>query len=335
MKVKKFQSAWWCPGAHTQSIFAHFFRPVPANLSLERKHLETPDGDFLKLDFLISQAPEKSPCVLLLHGLEGSSNARYIRSLLGKIQARGGRAVVMNFRGCSKPLEPNRLITTYHSGKTEDLDLVVNHLREKENMKTLFIVGYSIGGNITLKWLGEQGMAAQSKVQKAAAVSVPYNLARSAEMLDRGFNQQVYTRRLLTTLKAKILAKEKKFPSHVNAPIVQNCKTFKVFDREVTARLNGFRDEMDYWTKSSSQGFLEKIRVQTLLVNAEDDPFFPGTFLPRQIFSNSDYLKPLITAGGGHLGFVAGPWPWQQELWLEERIMEFLESPETSAPLPA
>ena len=230
-------------------------------------------------------------------------------------------------RGCSGA--PNRLKQTYHSGKTEDLGWVVQNFIEKEKREKIYLVGYSLGGNILLKWLGERGGGIPREIQKAAAISVPYDLPASVELMDSGFNRRIYTRRLLAGLKAKIRIKEKQFPAAIRYDRARRSTTFKEFDREVTAPLNGFRDEAAYWSKTSCKYFLESIAVPTLLIHAEDDPFFPGELLPVDLMRRSKCLKPLIVPRGGHLGFIAGRWPWKQERWLEKRITEFFLAEES------
>src|SRR3989338_1793073 len=219
--------------------------------------------------------------------------------------------------------QPNRLKETYHSGKTEDLEQVVENLIKNGKRKKIYLVGYSIGGNILLKWLGERASAIPSEIQRAAAVSVPYDLTASVELMDGGFNRHVYTRTLLASLKSKVRTKEKQFPATVRYDRIKRCTTFREFDREVTAPLNGFLDETDYWVKTSCKNFLKSITIPTLLIHAEDDPFFPGKLLPIDMIHCSKYLQPLVVPHGGHLGFISGRWPWRQEPWLERRVMEF------------
>ena len=314
--MQQFKPAWWCAGANAQTIMGALFRTRLCPL-LIRERIDTPDGDFLDLDFLEG----KGPTVVILHGLEGSSKAATVLSLLGEIKKCGGRACAVNMRMCSD--EPNRVLATYHSGKTEDLDCVIRYLKKKVKHKKLFLVGFSIGGNMVLKWLGEQGALAADIVEKAVAVSVPYDLTKTVERMDRGFNRAVYTRSLLKSLKAKLRVKKKLYPDVLGLERLKKCETFHVFDRVVTAPLNGFRDETDYWTQASSRPFLKGIRVPTLLVHAEDDPFFPGELLPYDEFRKSEYLHPLIVPAGGHLGFVTGA-PWKRGHWLEKTILDFL-----------
>jgi uncharacterized protein len=263
-----------------------------------------------------------SPVIVILHGLEGSSNAPYVRSALGEARKMGWRAVAMNFRSCSG--EPNRLKQSYHSGKTEDLDFVLKYLIENEKADQIYLVGFSVGGNIVLKWLGEQGDQNLEEIRKAVVVSVPFDLAKSAAVMDQGFNREVYTRSLLAGLKAKALLKEERFPGLIARDKVKHVKTFKLFDREVTAPINGFKNEKDYWFQSSSVHYLDQIRVPTLIIHAKDDPFFPDRLIPYEQIRKSPYLTPLIVDHGGHLGFVSGPWPWKQDMWLERTIVGYL-----------
>lgn len=321
---ESFEPAWWCRGQHLQTIAGAFFRPKP-RFVFQRKRFETPDGDFLDVDFLpADRLPQKNntPLVLILHGLEGSSQAPYVQTLLAALQKHGADAAAVNMRMCSG--EANRLKQTYHSGKTEDLDFLVRQCRKEFPGREIYLVGYSIGGNIVLKWLGEKGIAAQRQVLKAAAVSVPYDLAQSVAALDQGFNGAVYTRRLLGRLKKKMAAKQKIFPDAVAYERIKGCKTFKAFDELVTAPLNGFLDAEDYWEKSSCKPFLQNIKVPTLLIHAQDDPFFPGPLLPHEEIKKSMFLQTLFVPSGGHVGFIAGPWPWQQDPWLECSLVHFL-----------
>ena len=323
--MESFKPAWWCRSAHAQTLFGTLFRQKP-KLALRRKRLETPDGDFLDLDFLAapsSNGKNALPLVVMLHGLEGSSESPYVQSLMGEIKKRGWDSVAVNMRMCSGV--PNRLKQTYHSGKTEDLECVVDDLRQTEKREALYLVGFSIGGNIVLKWLGEKGSNVPREIKKAAAVSVPYDLTASVQLMDGGFNRSVYTRSLLASLKAKIRVKEKQFPGAIRYDLAKQCTTFTAFDREVTAPLNGFQSETDYWTKTSCKSFLKSVAIPTLLIHAEDDPFFPGAMLPMDAIQNSKHLELLMTQHGGHLGFIAGRWPWKQEPWFERTLLNFFQ----------
>jgi len=329
-----FQPAWWAPGAHCQTILGRFLR-MTRTLPFERTRLETADGDFLDLDIARPENGAQAPVVIILHGLEGSSEAPYVNSLAAAARDRGWIAAAVNFRGCSfdklksgkrfraRVPVPNLLAATYHSGKTEDLDLVLAHLRKTEGARPFFAAGFSLGGNILLKWLGEKSSGAGAFLERAAAVSVPYDLVESVKMMDRGFNREVYTRVLLSTLKKKALLKADQYPGLIDKARVKSCRTFREFDREVTARLNGFQDEVEYWTLSSSGRYLKEIRIPSLLVHAEDDPFFPGKYLPYEIIRESPHLNLCLSKRGGHVGFLSGRFPQMQEQWLEETVLDF------------
>ncbi len=315
-----FKPAWWCPGPHFQSIFAQFFRPVP-KLQFERRRIETPDGDFLDLDIL-NHSPGK-PWLVAIHGLEGSSQARYVQSLIGEAHRFGWNAVAANMRGCSGEL--NRKPYAYHAGKTEDFECIIQYLIREIHPSEIYPAGFSIGGNLILKWLGEHSSGVPKQVVKAAAVSVPYDLVKSTEILDRGLNRKIYTRGMLRTLKQKALHKERFFPGMIDREKVEKANTFMEFDELVTVKVNNLVNAVEYWKSASAVNFLEKIRVPTLLVHSEDDPFYPANLLPREKWRNSAFLNAVVTAGGGHLGFVSGAWPWRQELWLEQKIMAYFK----------
>lgn len=316
----QFKPAWWCRGSHLQTIYGGLFRANP-EIPLKRERFETPDGDFLNLSRL--DGSPNTPVIVVLHGLGSSSEAPYIHSLLSKIHQAGWRAVAINARGSGKEL--NRLKEIHHGGKTNDLDSIINYLIETKHEKLIYLVGYSLGGNIILKWLGEKEAALPKEVKKAVAVSVPYDLAKAAQNLDHGFNQKVYTRLLLRGLKKQALEKEKQFPGIIDVEKVKNADTFQIFDREVTARLNGFQDENDYWKQSSSLHFLERIKTPVLLIHAANDPFLPVKNLPLEIIKQSPNLKLLLTSDGGHLGFISGSIPFRPNDWLERVILEYFK----------
>jgi len=311
-----YRAPWWLRSAHLQTMFATLFRRRPS-LALRRERIELDDGDFLDLDW----GPRThGPVVLVLHGLEGSSDSPYASGMLEIAHARGWRGVVMHFRGCSG--EPNRLPRSYHSGDTRDLADVVSHLRASSDVPALAAVGYSMGGNVLLKWLGERG--ANAPLAAAVAVSVPYTLSLTADRLTRGLSR-IYQRRLIGDLRAKLRRKFSHRASPIDLERAHGSRNFWEFDDRVTAPLHGFTDVHDYYTRSSSRQYLRDIRVPTLMLHAEDDPFMTPEGLPSH-----DELSPSIalevSARGGHVGFVHGNLPWRPRYWLEERIPAFLES---------
>lgn len=310
MDPQRFRPAWWLPGPHLQTLWPYFVRRR-ARVALRWERLELRDGDFLDLAWT---AGDSGPIVLVLHGLEGCVYSRYALGLLQAVQRRGWRGVVMHFRGCSGT--PNRLARSYHSGETGDLDTVVARLRSREPDTPLAAVGYSLGGNVLLKWLGERGSAAG--VQAAAAVSVPFELAAAARHLESGWSR-LYQWALVRRMRRSVLHKFADRACPVELHGLGACRTFRAFDDRVTAPLHGFADAADYYRRCSSRAFLRAVQVPTLIVQARDDPFLPAAALPdtREV---SDTVRLEIQPRGGHVGFVAGNAPWRAQYWLETRI---------------
>ncbi|HEY7366486.1 MAG TPA: alpha/beta fold hydrolase [Methylomirabilota bacterium] len=279
------------------------------------------DGDFVDLDWL--EGRPGAPLVVVLHGLEGSIRSHYVVGLLREAAARGWRGVVLNFRSCSGEL--NRLPRFYHSGETSDLDAVIARLLEREPALRIGAIGVSLGGNVLLKWLGERELDAPKQVAGAAVISVPFDLAASARALDRGLSRAVYTKSFLRTMKRKVEAKAERFPGFVDVAAARRARTFAEYDRAVTAPLNGFADEVDYWMRASSGPYLPKIRRPTLLISAIDDPLVPAASLP-DVSGLPDGVIAEFVDRGGHVGFIEGRWPWRARSWAERRAMEFLET---------
>lgn len=287
-----------------------------------RERWETPDGDFVDVDWWEPGVPDRSrPLVLVLHGLEGSSRAKYVVGLLTSVAAKGWDGAALNFRSCSGEL--NRRPRFYHSGETEDLDFVVATLLKRHPGRPLALVGYSLGGNVLLKWLGERGGRAPDELWAAVAVSVPYDLGLAAHRVDHGFGL-VYGQVFLRTLKAKALAKAERFPGLIDPKLVRSIRSFAQFDEHVTAPIHGFAGARDYWTQSSVLPWLRAIRRPTLLISACDDPFLPASDLPREAVRRSPYLEAEFTARGGHVGFVEGAWPGLASYWVDRRAPAFL-----------
>ncbi len=288
-------------------------------LPLRRERVPTADGDFVDLDW--ADGPAETPVVVVLHGLEGSARSHYVIGLLREVLARGWRGVALNFRSCSGEL--NRLPRFYHSGDTGDLNAVVDLLVAREAGVRLGAVGVSLGGNILLKWLGERETDVPKQVVAAVGISVPFDLAACARVLDRGLQRALYTENFMRTLRRKVRDKARRFPGFVDVAAVRRARTFAAYDRTVTAPLHGFADEHDYWARSSSGPYLARIRRPTLLINSLDDPFVPPETLPDVSTLPSDVVAE-FTPGGGHGGFLAGRWPWHPEAWAEQRAVEFL-----------
>jgi predicted alpha/beta-fold hydrolase len=298
-----YDAPWWLPGGHLQTLAAAL-GPAP-RVAFRRERWETPDGDFIDLDW----AGGGGPLVALFHGLEGSSSSHYARRIAARALARGWRCVVPHYRGCSG--EPNRLPRAYHSGDTDELDWMLRRLAAP------FVVGVSLGGNLVLKWLGERGAEAARVVRRAVAVSAPIDLAAAGNALDRGFNKQVYTREFLRTLRRKSIEKLRRHPGLYDARRVRDATTLREFDGLVTAPLHGFRDADDYWARASSAPWLGSIAVPTLMLNARNDPFLPERAL-REIGAAARGLVLEFPRTGGHAGF-----PGRND-WLARRVLDFL-----------
>lgn len=294
-----------------QTLWPFLFRRAP-RVELRRERVELPDGDFLDLDWTVR---DDGPIVLILHGLEGSSNSKYARGLLKAVHKRGWRGAVMHFRGCSG--EPNRLPRGYHSGETGDLACIVDLLRRREPETPLFVIGFSLGGNVLLKWLGTTGK--QAPIDAAVAVSVPFLLGESAKRLDQWFSR-VYQWGLMRSMRRSVAEKRKRVKLPLRIEDLSALKTFRDFDEHVTAVLHGFTGADDYYGRSSSRQYLKGIQVPTLIIHSRDDPFMTDATIPQDgELSPATELE--IYDSGGHVGFVAGRYPWNPDYWLEEKIL--------------
>ena len=322
-RVTEFKPAWWLNHAHLQTLYPSLLRKTPP-LALVRERLITPDDDFIDIDYY---GTGTQPLVILLHGLTGSSQSSYIKGLQRELWQYGLRSAALNFRGCNG--EYNRLARSYHSGETEDIDFLYQTLRQREPTTPIAVVGFSLGGNVLLKWLGEQG----DKVSlcAAVAVSVPLVLSTCASKLDTGFSK-LYRAKLLHDLKRYVAEKKHHLvaiSATEEAEKIQQLgdlspiKSFWQYDDKVVAPLHGFADAHDYYQRSSSRQFLKKISVPTLVIQAQDDPFMTIDVLPH-----ADELSPNVqlevTRQGGHVGFVTGNNPFKPMYWLEQRILAFL-----------
>jgi predicted alpha/beta-fold hydrolase len=299
-----------------------------ARVAYRRERWDTPDGDFIDLDWADTQSAASSqppaasaPVVVLFHGLEGSARSHYSLALMAALRNRGMRGVAVHFRGCSG--EPNRLPRAYHSGDATEIDWILRRLREGNAASPLFAVGISLGGNALLKWLGESGETAARIVDAAAAISAPLDLMAAGDALGQGFNL-LYARNFLATLRVKSLAKLERYPGLYDARAVRAARTLREFDDLVTAPLHGFRDTDDYWTRASSKPGLGNVRVPTLVINAKNDPFLPAPALPgaREVSSAVTLEQP---EHGGHVGFVGGAFPGNFD-WLPQRVLEFFNT---------
>lgn len=312
----------WLPGGHAQTIYPLLIKP--ASHAYRRERWETPDDDFIDLDWNETTGCKgtkvQSPLLVLFHGLEGSSNSHYALALMHALTAIDWGGVVVHFRGCSG--ESNRLSRAYHSGDSAEIHWILQRLKQDHPERPLYAVGVSLGGNVLLKWLGEQESAATGLVCAAAAVSAPVDLAACGHNLGRGFNR-FYTQYFLQTLKPSSAAKLKRFPGLFDEQRMRRATSLYEFDDAVTAPLHGFASADDYWRRASSKPWLTAIRVPTLMLNAQNDPFLPAQALPRpdQV---SAAIKLQFPHEGGHVGFVTGSLPGRLD-WLSQRLLHFFQ----------
>lgn len=305
-----FRPAWWLPGPHLQTLWPRFARQRPRTPT-RRERLDLPDGDFVDLDWTLGSA---GPLVCVFHGLAGSIDSPYAGGILTALHDAGMRAVLLHFRGCSG--EPNRLARAYHSGDTGDIRFLVETLRQRGEQGPLGGIGFSLGANALLKYLGEEGE--RCPLQAAVAVSPPLVLSVGADTLRRGF-ARVYQRYLLRQLQAAAQAKAHLLPATVDLQKVLQARDFWAFDDAFTAPLHGFRDVHQYYADASSRPWLGRIAVPTLIVNSRDDPFWTPAVLPEPHELGLRVTLEL-SARGGHVGFVQG----DGQSWLDVRLPTWL-----------
>ena len=300
--------------------FNTMYRPLfTKNIcSYTRKRITTWDADFIDLDF--SFVGSKT-LVLLIHGLEGSSKSKYIASTSNHLNQKGVDTVCFNLRSCSG--EDNLLLSTYHSGKTEDVAFVIKHLLENYNYDNIVLVGFSLGGNLTLKYLGEYQEKLSSRVKGGVAISVPVDITSAEQEMDK-IKNKLYVEIFFKTLKNKILEKAHKFPEYrLNQDKLFKATKFKHLEKLYTVPVFGFESPEDYWIKASSKPYLSKIDRPTLLVNAKDDTFLSPACFPTKAALQSKNFYLEITDYGGHCGFIQSFKP-QENTWLEKRISSFM-----------
>jgi predicted alpha/beta-fold hydrolase len=306
-------------------LWGKFVRRAPV-VETRTECWPTPDDDEIEIRRLDAPLSKSTPAprLLILHGLEGTIQSHYLRGMLSQARTRGWAADVLMFRGCNG--KANRARRFYHSGETSDLDLVVRRLVRENPEQLLFVVGFSLGGNVLLKWLGEQGADAPAQLRAAAAISVPYDLERGARHIEHGFSR-IYTMHFLRTLRRKALAKLEHFPGLFDVTALAQAKTLFDFDDTVTAPVHGFTDAHDYYARSSCLQYLSAICCSTLLISAYDDPFLPKEILDdvALVACESAVLEYEFWQVGGHVGFVSGHSPLEARFYAEERVAEFLD----------
>lgn len=311
-----YHAPWWLPGGHLQTTYA---RSLARNYPVRYRRMrwETPDEDFIDLDWL-DDSLDSRRLIVLFHGLEGYAQSHYALSLMTIAAQLRWRGVVPHFRGCSG--EANRLMRSYHSGDSREIDWILRRIKRENPQSQVYVVGVSLGGNMLLKWLGEEREAASSVVERAIAVSTPVDLMAAGE-LDFGIKRILYTEYFLRTMRPKAVAKISAHGLSIDPRAVRASLTFRQFDDLYTAPINGFKDAEDYWTCCSGKPWLKLIKAPTLLLNAQNDPFLPSTALPGPT-EVSDAVTLEFPATGGHVGFVSGKFPGNLE-WLSRRMITF------------
>lgn len=319
--ASSYRPAWWLPGPHLPTVWGKKARRQPqVHDRIER--WTTPDGDHLSLARLGTIDAGRRPHLLILHGLEGTTSSTYAQGLLARAQSVGWSADLMLFRSCDGEINNQRRM--YHSGETTDLDFVVRTLVSQHPQLDLRLVGVSLGGNVLIKYLGEQGDALVPNITRCAGISVPYDLAAGSRHLEC-FMGQRYVNHFMKSLKAKTFAKRSLFPDLCEWDRVAKTRTFWEFDDLVTGPVHGFVDALDYYTRSSSILVIDKIRRPTLLFSAEDDPFLPVSVLDRvrKIAAHNEFLHIEFSRRGGHVGWIEGS-PFAARYYMEARVINWL-----------
>ncbi|MBL7827343.1 MAG: alpha/beta fold hydrolase [Saprospiraceae bacterium] len=305
----------WQIGGHLQTIVPGAFRNVKG-VDYERERIETNDDDFLDLDWLIADGNEK--LVVITHGLEADSSAQYVRGAAKLFYQNGWDVLAWNCRSCSG--EMNRQFRMYHHGDTEDISTVVDHAIAKHNYKQVCLMGFSMGANITLKYLGVSGSQVPPQVRAAAVFSAPCDIRAGADVLDR-WDNVLYKYRFMWFLYKKIKVKAKQFPGKLDTRLFRKVRRWRDFDEFFSAPISGYPSAAAFHQQASAKHFLTGIRVPTLLVSALNDPILTPACFPVDIAQNHDFLHLEITKHGGHCGFLLqGD---HEFAWSELRSLEF------------
>ena len=309
---------WWLQGRHAQAIYPASWMPVPA-VSYRREVWQTPDDDFIELDWLMLEKPAKpdQPLLVLFHGLEGSSQSHYAKRIMAAAGQKDWRGVVVHFRGCGG--KPNLQPRSYHCGDSAEIDWILKRFRRQEHGE-LYAAGVSLGGNVLLKWLGEQQARAGNIIGRAAAISTSLDLPVTGKVLGQGFNR-LYSRIFLKTLQPKALALIRKHRLDFDYAGIQQADNLWDYDNLFTAPLHGFQGADDYWQQSSCRPYLRDIRLATLLINARNDPFLPAQHLPTQHEVSNQVILD-FPRHGGHAGFAGT----SSHDWLAERLLRFFST---------
>ena len=328
IKHADYEAPFWLPEGHSQTIFPSIFRKVEG-IHYVRERIKTEDGDFLDIDFSVALNISQNKAefqnslthsitkslIILSHGLEGNSTRQYIMGMVKNFNAHSFDCLAWNFRSCSEDM--NQTKRFYHSGATDDLDTVVKHAISKGYQK-IYLVGFSLGGNLTLKFLGEKGQNLYPEVQKAVVFSVPLHLSSSGKTIS-----WLYDQRFIRSLNKKVQAKANRFPEfEIDTSNISKIKNLKDFDDAYTSQLHGFKDAEDYYEQNSSLYFFNNINIRTLIINAKNDPFLSQQCFPYEQANRLEKVYLQTPEGGGHCGFY--PADYQGVLWSEGRALEWV-----------
>lgn len=300
---------------HLNTLYPYIFRKDPT-ISYRRIRVDTYDGDFIDLDTLFSDSKKLA---ILCHGLEGSAHSKYIKYTALLMKENGWDILAINYRGCSGQM--NNKLQMYHSGFTEDLHMVVESFEKR--YEHIGMVGFSLGGNILMKYLGEDKFPISNKIKGAVGISVPCDLSAGAKQIAR-WDNYIYEKRFLITLKSKIRIKKELFPEQIDMSKLKKTKSIWDFDEHYTGPIHGFKGAEDYYQKSSCKQFLGKISIPSLIINAKDDPFLPEESYPVEIAKKSEHLSFMMPDYGGHVGFSLSN---SRYFWEEIMIDKFLSNP--------
>lgn len=312
----EYRAPFFLRGAHFQTIYPALFRRVTLVTNV-RERIRTPDSDFVDLDWARKGARRLA---VITHGLEGHSRSHYCQGMARALHKAGWDVLAWNFRGCSG--QPNHKLRSYHSGATEELQTILNHIFRSTSYSEIGLVGFSLGGNLTLKYLGDCGKNIDPRIRGAVTFSVPCDLAHSARQLEHWSNR-IYMSRFMRSLRTKVYEKAARFPGEISTEGLNAVRTFAEFDNIYTGPIHGFKNADDYWTQSSCKNRLQKIAVPTLLVNALDDPFLTPECYPREAAKKNTHFQLETPKYGGHMGFVE--FNKQNDYWSERRSVAFLE----------
>ncbi|MCB2379668.1 alpha/beta fold hydrolase [Hymenobacter sp. BT635] len=314
----RYQPPFYMFNGHIQTIVPSLWRSVP-DVRYQRERIETPDGDFLDLDWSRQTTTPTDTLAIVSHGLEGDAGRPYVRGMVRALKRAGLDALAWNYRSCSG--EMNRLVRSYHLGDTDDLDFVVRYALATGRYRRIFLTGFSAGGNVTLKYLGENPGRVPQEVARAAVFSVPTDLKSSSYQISKPENR-IYLARFLKSLRAKMRQKAELLPGQIDVANLELLRDFPQFDDRFTAPMHGFKSADDYYEQSSSGRYLATIAIPTLLVNAENDPFLAPSCFPRDVAAASEFVFLETPPEGGHVGFAEGT-P-DGEYYSERRAVEFL-----------